>query len=145
MIQEGQYQARSFGEAQLGETPNGVRYFGLLLEVTKGPFAGVRVGYRGWVNTIDNRKRTVEAFRNAGWRGAKWGDWTGLGKSDCTIQVVHEAGEGEYEGRTFARVSFVNPLLASAVRKPLPRTEIDRLNAEFGGELVDGETGEVIA
>lgn len=103
----------------------------VMLEVTLGPMLGRRIRWRGWLNSDANAKRAVEALRAMGWRGARFGEWTGLGSREIEFQCEIE----EKDGKRYPSAAFVRPLAELRSRNAALPAELEGLSTRFGGLL----------
>jgi hypothetical protein len=126
------------GQFAIERNPNsGVQSVVGLIEGSMGGQLGQRIRWRGHLNSPANQETTVAELRAMGWRGAKLGDWSGLGAKEIEFSAMGD--DGEYQGKsiTYFRAAFVRPLMtvAVSVEKEVVGDELDALNASLGGLL----------
>lgn len=102
----------------------GTRYVEVMCEVTKGDLAAERVRYRGYLNTAENAQRSANDLRVMGWRGSRWGDWSGIGSRE--FQGTTMIDEGKYP-----RVAFVSDVPTVSEKGTVKQDAIDELNKLF--------------
>ena len=104
ILPAGRYPARTV-EADLGYTKSNTEQVALGFEVLAGEHQGWRItGFFSFSEAAVDY--TMEKLRNAGWQGDDISDLSSLcpSSTECSIVVRHE----EYEGKTSAKVAFVN-------------------------------------
>lgn len=132
MLPEGTYVAYAKGatlsESQNKKTPQVVVDF----EIGAAEQAGQRVQWVGFL-TDKTTERTIESLRYAGWRGADLADLSDLSREDVPaveLVIAHE----EYEGKTYARVQWVNRV-GGRVGAALPAEQAKALSAKMRGAI----------
>lgn len=111
--------------AQWGKAKTGTRQVLIHFEVIDGEHAGTVLPWFGYF-TKDATQRTLESLRFCGWKGD---DIQQLGALDQVVSIKVE--HNEYEGKTHARVAFVNRLGAGRVKlaDPLSSDEMRQFAA----------------
>jgi len=104
MIPKNKYTARAVGH-DLGVADSGKEFIAVEFEIQSGEHAGDRLTWRGFF-TEKTAERTIESLRYCGWKGDDLTDMTGFGSTLVQIVVDHES----YEGKTYARIQWVNKL-----------------------------------
>lgn len=100
-----------------------------MCEVTQGPMQGRRLPYSGYLNTKENAARTRGDLVNMGWRGKKWGDWSGLG-SGVEFEAVVLADERPTG--IFPRLAFPRPIRRVNTDHAMRDNDLESLNEELG-------------
>jgi hypothetical protein len=107
MIPEGRYTAKAVN-ALLTYTSTGKEQLEIWLNIAGGEQNGQRATYYGYFGSDAQVNMQVKALRACGWKGDDLADLSGLDQ-ECEIVVKHE----EYNGKTSAKVKYVNPLAAA--------------------------------
>lgn len=91
------------GESDEKHTP----FIGIQFELLDEHVNGITMNWSGWLTdaAID---RTLESLRACGWRGKDLSDLTGIGDRRVTVVINDEVSQKD--GKTYARISFVNKL-----------------------------------
>jgi hypothetical protein len=117
------------GEAAIkANEKTGTRYVEVMCEVTAGPLETERVRYRGYLNTAENAERAANDLRRMGWRGLRWGDWSGIGSREFQGTTMIDVGD---DGRKWARVAFVNDVPTISDKGTVDAGAVDELNKLF--------------
>jgi hypothetical protein len=105
MIPEGSYKARA-EEGTLGETAGGNPQVAVLLRLLNGG-PGVEQQLVTWYGSFGDKSvdRTIESLRHLGWKGDDLSDLQGLGETEVTVVIAHEA---DLQGQPRARVKWIN-------------------------------------
>jgi hypothetical protein len=129
MLSPGYYRARAV-EYALGKTQNGTRQVAVRFEVLdeQGAPGGERVTWYGYF-TEKTAERTLESLQYCGWEGDDVTDLTGIERNEVQIVVEHE----EYEGKTNARVAWVNRAGGGSIAIKAPLDEAEK--AAFAREM----------
>lgn len=117
------------GEVAIKENDNGTRSVEVMCEVTAGPLQTERVRYRGYLNTAANAERAANDLRVMGWRGQRWGDWSGIGSRE--FQGTTMLDVNAETGKTYARVAFVSEVPTISDKGKVDAAAIDELNKLF--------------
>jgi hypothetical protein len=125
MIAEGAHRAKVV-EADFGVSPKGIKQIGAVFEVRRGPFEGQRLSWWGYFNTKENAERAVRVMKSCGWDGRTLGAMT---RNEVEIVVRHEV----YEGKTRARVAFVNEVRGLSMKQRLADGDKADLQAKLAG------------
>lgn len=104
IIPKNKYTARATSY-DLGVADSGKEFVAVEFEIQGGEHAGARLGWRGFF-TEKTEQRTLESLRYCGWKGDDITNMEGFGSTLVQIVVDHE----QYEGKTFARIQWVNKL-----------------------------------
>lgn len=109
------------GQVLMKVTPNTkTKLVEVMCEISQGPMTGRRVPYTGYLNSLTNAASTRADLQAMGWKGTKWGDWSGLGSGkEFEVAVMGD----ERNGSTFPRAAF-------------PR-EVRRVNTDHAAQLAD--------
>lgn len=100
---------------QLGESSTGKERVEVVFEITT-PDADLRtITWYGYFSTEKLAARTVESLRICGWEGDDLTEMEGLNKNDVELVVADE----EYEGKTYAKVQWVNRPGGMSMSAPL--------------------------
>ena len=128
-IEPGTYVAKCIG-AQTGESKTGTPHIALEFEVTDGAWSGQRISAYRYLSekTMD---RTLEDMRTCGWTGKDLTDLSGIYTNDVEIVVADET----YEGKTYARVQWINKLGGKASGAPLPEDKLALVNQRIRARL----------
>lgn len=132
MLPQGTYAATARGgaltESQNKRTPQVVVEF----EITSAEWAGERITWVGFL-TDKTTERTIESLRYAGWKGTDLADLSDLLSKDTpVIELVIE--HEEYEGKTRARVQWVNRI-GGRMGAALPAEQAKQLSAKMRGAI----------
>lgn len=113
-IPEGKYIARATG-AEWGVTDRGKDFCAVNFKISEGEIEGERITAYLYFSTDENSRRSVESLRYCGcsFPGNDVTDLEGLGSIDCQLVVEHE----EWEGKTRAKVKWINALRGAGVRE----------------------------
>lgn len=115
---------------KVANNENRTRSVEVIVECTLGPELGERVRYRGYVNNEKNAKTTADELRAMGWRGARWGDWSGIGSKEFTWTCMIDTGQ---DGTEYRRAAFPRDLLALSDKGAATEADLDALNRQLGG------------
>jgi hypothetical protein len=114
MLRAGKYRARATS-ATLGETKTGKEQVVVRFALLDEGFEEQSITWFGVFATEKMSRRILEGLRACGWRGDDVGDLSGVTDNPVEIEVEHET----WNGRTSARVKWVNPLGGGAVVTPM--------------------------
>lgn len=131
MIAKGKHKATAYSW-ELGATPNtGTRFIRVIFETSE---THDFVPWDGWF-TEKTIERTMDSLENTGWDGASLADPVGIGSKECMIDVEHE----EHEGRTYAKVKWVNRIGGGGLKEENKLTARERagLDQEFAASLME--------
>lgn len=131
-MSEGRYRARAVvGEVEIKQIPNEskTRYVEVMLEVTSGEMTGERVRWRGYLNSVSNAERAATELRAMGWRGGRWGDWSGIGSREVQFTCMID----QNGGKSYPRAAFVQEPPTLKRENLVDANAIDELNRLFGG------------
>ncbi len=134
MIAQGRYPARAV-DHEFGVTPTkGTRFIRIKFEILDGEHRGQITHWDGWF-TEKTLERTLDSMENCGWDGGSIGSPVGIGSKGCEIQVEHE----ENEGRTYAKVAWVNRQGGGKLKEDMRMDERDQANldSEFRASLLE--------
>jgi hypothetical protein len=111
---------------------NGTQLVEVMCEVKSGPMATRRLAYKGYINTLDNASKTYADLKTMGWRGTKWGDWTGLGQGrDFEMACMREDA---LNGQVFPKFAFPRALREVDRTYESTAKDVDNLNKSFNLE-----------
>lgn len=131
----GTYRARGVaGSAQLGKTDAGAPQIAAAYEITaEGPHQGTTLPWFGFF-TDKTKKRTLESLRLSGWSNDDIGEIEGFGDTEVDIVVGHST----WEGKTSARVDWVNRAGSGgiALKSPMNDAERKAFAAKLKGDAV---------
>lgn len=134
LIPAATYRARgAVGSAQLGHTNDGKPQIAASFIISEGEHAGKSVPWYGYF-TEKTKKRTLESLRIAGWSNDDIADIEGFGDTEVDIVVGHNT----WEGKTTARVDWVNRAGSGgiALRNPMSDAERKAFAAKLKGDAV---------
>ncbi len=100
-----------------------------VLEVVRGPMQTERIRYRGYVNSLKNAESTATELRAGGWRGGKWGDWSGWGSKEVQFTCMIDQSE---DGKKYPRATFLREPMSVSDKQAAPTADLDALNRAFG-------------
>jgi hypothetical protein len=134
MIQAGTYKARA-AQFQLGAAPNGSERAEVVFEITEGEHEGQTIRWDGYFSE-KTAKRTIESLQHCGWTGD---DLSAIRVEDMPneveIVVELEAGQGDYAGKEFPKVRWVNRLGGGRLNV---QNALDPARARAFGERMKG-------
>ena len=134
MIPEGTYRAKCV-DSDFGESPNGHKQVAAKFEIKDGPTAGQRLSWWGYFNTKENAARAVRVMNSCGW---DCHNVHTMNRNEVEIVVRHE----KFNGKTRARIAFVNEVRGLAMARPLTEPEKVQLQsrvAELAREMGIGK------
>ncbi len=126
MIPAGTYEAVAT-DSQWGTTANDTKQVALAFRIISGAQEGNGITWFGYF-TEKTYKRTMESLRYCGWRGNKLME---LGQLDQKVKIV--VGHEEYEGKTVAKVLWVNRFASGMVtlKNPMSPDELQTFSASL--------------
>jgi len=129
LINEGKYPARVI-EYQHGISPNtGTEFIRVYFRIeTAGRENGQVMRWDGWL-TGAAMAQTMRSLTNAGWDGVSLSKPEGLGSTACELDIIHE--ENEADGKTYARVNWVNAPFRLPDNMLMPGHVVDTLDARL--------------
>lgn len=105
LLPKGYYRARAIA-GQLSTSKNkGTPQVELEFELLDEQYLGRRVNWCGYF-TEKTEARTLESLRHCGWQGDDLTDLAGISDNEVQLVIDHE----DYDGKTYARVQWVNRL-----------------------------------
>jgi hypothetical protein len=136
MINEGRYTARA-KSWDFGVTDNNNEQFAILFEITDGPEKGQSMTWYGmFLQGIDKNgepydmaKQTIETMRICGWSGDDLMNVDGIDTNEVQIVIRHET----FEGKTRAKIKFVNKPGGLGIKNKLPESGRASLAKKFRG------------
>lgn len=134
MIPAGKHPARAISH-EYGITPNkGTKFVRVQFELLSGEHSGQVVSWDGWF-TEKTLERTMDSLENCGWDGVSLSNPQGIGSKDCVVDIEHE----EHEGKTYARVKWVNRPGGSKLKEEMRLDEhtVSSLDQEFRASLLE--------
>jgi hypothetical protein len=118
MIEEQTVRARAI-DGDLGWTQGGKAQVAVTFEILEGEDAGRNITWYGYFSDA-SKERTIEALRYCGWKGDDISDMSSInGEGEASIVIEHE----EYEGKTRAKVQWVNNGGGARLAKPMEDDE----------------------
>jgi hypothetical protein len=121
MIDRGNYRARAI-DHQFGFAEKGTEQIVVTFEITEeGDFRGHTIAWFGFF-TEATSERTVQALRTCGWEGDELSELVGLDRNEVVLVIDHE----EYNGKTQARVKWVNRLGSGRIELKKKMTDAQR-------------------
>ena len=115
-------------EWALGEAENGKPFVGVSFKIKDTDGTEKFVGWRGFF-TEATTERTIEALRYLGFEGDDLSNLIGLDKNEVDLVIEDE----EYEGKTYARVQFINKPRGPAVKTKLEGQKLSAFAAQMKG------------
>lgn len=132
-IENGTYEAKPMPGAALGMTGNGKECVGVEFE-----FVGQdgQTHYLPWYGyfTEKTTERTIESLRFCGWTGTDLGNLSEIGQADVKVNIVVE--NEEYEGKTRAKIQWVNRAGGLALANPLDDNQRKAFAAKMKGAVL---------
>lgn len=92
-------------DGYLSHTKDGKEQIVVKFAIVGGQHDGQAVNWTGYF-TDKTFDRTIQSLRYCGWRGEDIDDLTGIDANEVEIVVDHNT----YDGKTFARVAWVNQI-----------------------------------
>lgn len=120
LIPEGTYRAR-VKSADFGFTSKGTEQVQVAFDVLDPDYDGQTVLWWGYFSE-KTAERTMQSLRYCGWKGDDVTDLAGVSDNEVEIVVEHN----EYNGKTSARVAWVNRLGGDGVSVKAPMPEDKR-------------------
>lgn len=103
-----------------------------MAECTAGPQAGQRMRWLGYLNSPANKETALAELRVMGWRGAKLGEWSGLGAIEFEGTAKSEVGS---DNKTYWRLSWPRAIAKLKTENAVTASDLDAINAELGDLL----------
>lgn len=130
LLDEGTYRGKGFS-ATLCRSGNGSEQVAIEFELLE--MDGYKMTYFGSF-TGGALEHTVKALRACGWSGQDLSDLTGIDANEVTLVVGHH----EYNGKTTARINWVNPVGAGspALKSQLAPDEARAFAARMRGAIL---------
>jgi len=144
LVPQGAYKAAAVqvdgAYAQLGMSSTGNQQVLVQFEITDGPAAGRRVPW--WGSFTDKAwNRTVEALRYCGFSGD---DLSTLPEQDLNHEVSIVVEHSEYNGKTNARVRWVNAAMSGIkLAKPMSNDDLRNFGAMMRSRVATVKAVEV--
>jgi hypothetical protein len=113
-------------EWALGESEKGSAYIGISFKVKDTDGEEKFVSWRGFF-TEATTERTIESLRAMGFEGDDLSNLVGLDKNEVELVVEDE----EYEGKTYARVQWVNKPRGPGVKNQLEGQKLGAFAAQM--------------
>lgn len=120
MLAEGRYPARA-AEWQLGFAGNGTEQVAVVFRLLEEEHQGRTITWFGFL-TPDAAELTIKALITCGWTGLDMSDLSGLDTNDVELVVEHET----YQGKTSAKVRWINRPGSGGIRKENQMNEVQR-------------------
>ncbi len=137
-----QYRVRAVpGQVQIRRTPNtNTSLVEIMCEITVGPKQGTRVPYTGWLKSAEGVAKTLAELRALGWKGARLGDWKGIGSVECQGKVMMDESPDDHGVmRQYPRLAFPSPIRVLNTDNAVVQADIDALNEAFGVEALSDD------
>lgn len=126
---DGQKMWAQFGRSKEKLTPQVAVFFALLDE---GPYRGRRLLWMGYF-TENSTDRTIEALRLCGFKGD---DLAALPSQDLDLEVSVTVENEEYEGKTRAKIAWVNaPGGGLKMSNPMNPTDLRKFAAQYKAKV----------
>lgn len=103
LVQAGTWAAKPL-RGTISYTKTGKEQVTVHFALLDGPDKDRQVAWTGFF-TDACFERTIKSLRYTGWKGDDLSDLSTIGDADCQVTVEHQS----YEGKTYARVAWVNP------------------------------------
>ncbi len=142
MLNEGRYTARAI-EGGLGNANNGNPQIAVRFQILDEGHDGQEIT---WFGSFSKNKgqgsktpleRTIESLRVCGWEGDDLSDLTGIDANEVSLVIEHE----EYEGKTQAKVKWVNRPGGLALKAPMSVDSAKAFAAKMKGEVIAASKG----
>jgi len=116
--------------AQFGYTKDDKKQVLVYFELLAGSHAGTRLPWFGWFGK-DSWERTLESLRIAGWKSNNIADCAKELDQEVNVTVGHNS----YDGKTYARVDWVNKPGGGTIQlqKPMNANELRQFAAFVSG------------
>lgn len=131
MLDAGTYRAHAI-EAALGETDTGKEQVAVRFSLLD--HENTEITWYGYF-TEKTAPVTLKALRTAGWRGTDLMDLSDLCNPDSTPEVFLVVEHEEYEGKTSAKVRWVNGAGGLALKKALDPNKAKVFAARMRGQI----------
>lgn len=129
-LANGMYRARATSGV-LGETSTGKEQMVVDFELLDAGFEGQHLTWFGFF-TEKTLESTIKGLRACGWTGDDLMDLAGIDTNEVSLVVENET----YEGKTRARVRWVNPINTGlSVKAPLPEDKAKAFAAKMRGQI----------
>jgi hypothetical protein len=123
MLEKGFYRARAV-EYALGKTEKGNRQVAVRFQTFDSEDRpGEQITWYGYF-TEKTAERTLESLQHCGWEGDDITDLAGIERNEVQLVVEHE----EYEGKTHARVAWVNRAGGGGIAIKAPLDEAEKVD-----------------
>lgn len=140
-MEDGKYRARGVaGSAAMGKTDKGAPQVAVMFEFLDHP--GTRMAWYGSFSetTVGNDQKplyqvTMESLYHCGWEGPDLRDLTGVDRNEVTVVVKNE----EYQGKTRAKISWVNGMGGSLIKNEMVDTELNAFAAKMKGAALSAK------
>lgn len=137
IIMEGTVRARAI-DGELGFTKAGKPQVAITFEILEGEDSGRNITWYGYF-TEATKERTIESLRYCGWKGDDLSDLSSInGEAEVSLVIEHD----EYEGKTRAKVQWVNSGGGARLAKPMNQDDAKAFAAKMKGIVaaVDAKT-----
>ena len=141
-IENGTYRGKARSWA-LAESPNkGTPEVAVEFELTDPEMGGQGITWHGYL-TEGAFERTVQALRYCGWEGDDLSALDGLDKNEVSLVVENET----YNGKTHAKVKWVNKPGGLAIKAPMPADKVKTFAAQMRGRIraLDAQAGKKLS
>jgi len=136
---KGRYKAKA-QEWGLGQSSKGTEQVGVLFELTEGDAKGIRITWYGSFSEAA-AAFTLKGLRACGWEGTDVLELetahAGLDKNEVSLVIEQE----EYQGKTSAKVQWVNPIGGVGLKTPLDPAQKQSFAARMKQFILAEEAG----
>lgn len=112
-LSNGKYRAKA-GDWALGESGNGKEQIAVEFELLDPDYSGQHITWYGYFSD-GALEFTVKALRTMGWQGDDLLHLIGLDANEVVLVIENE----EYQGKTYAKVKWVNAIGGLALKTPM--------------------------
>lgn len=128
MIEKGTYTAKAV-EWKLGVTGTGKEQIAVLFQLEDGS----QITWYGYF-TEKTTERTLDSLEYMGWDGVDISDPVGLDRNEVRVVIDHEVSE--QDGKTYARVKWVNRMGGLAVKEELTGGALQSFKQRMQGAVM---------
>lgn len=128
MIEKGTYTAKAV-EWKLGVTGTGKEQIAVLFQLEDGS----QITWYGYF-TEKTTERTLDSLEYMGWDGVDISNPVGLDRNEVRVVIDHEVSE--QDGKTYARVKWVNRMGGLAVKEELTGGALQSFKQRMQGAVM---------
>lgn len=128
MIEKGTYTAKAV-EWKLGVTGTGKEQIAVLFQLEDGS----QITWYGYF-TEKTTERTLDSLEYMGWDGVDISNPVGLDRNEVRVVIDHEVSE--QDGKTYARVKWVNQMGGLAVKEELTGGALQSFKQRMQGAVM---------